>query len=228
MEINQEKWDESYSRNENLIFYPKEEVIKFLNRFIKKRKGTTSFENLILIDSKLKALDLGCGIGRQTILFEEFGIEGYGVDISSVAITEAKKLSENMGFELNDRFQVLDKVEIPFDNLFFDFAISDSVLDSMEFTFAKKYLNELDRVVKQYVYISLIASIKLPDGSDFDGEIIVNETHENGTIQSFFTPSKIQELLSETSFEIVNLSLNTEKNILTNNEHGRFHVVLKK
>jgi ubiquinone/menaquinone biosynthesis C-methylase UbiE len=200
MEINQEKWDESYSRNENLIFYPKEEVIKFLNRFIKKRKGTTSFENLILIDSKLKALDLGCGIGRQTILFEEFGIEGYGVDISSVAITEAKKLSENMGFELNDRFQVLDKVEIPFDNLFFDFAISDSVLDSMEFTFAKKYLNELDRVVKQYVYISLIASIKLPDGSDFDGEIIVNETHENGTIQSFFTPSKIQELLSETSF----------------------------
>jgi ubiquinone/menaquinone biosynthesis C-methylase UbiE len=228
MEINQEKWDESYSRNENLIFYPKEEVIKFLNRFIKKRKGTTSFENLILIDSKLKALDLGCGIGRQTILFEEFGIEGYGVDISSVAITEAKKLSENMGFELNDRFQVLDKVEIPFDNLFFDFAISDSVLDSMEFTFAKKYLNELDRVVKQYVYISLIASIKLPDGSDFDGEIIVNETHENGTIQSFFTPSKIQELLSETSFEIVNLSLNTEKNMLTNNEHGRFHVVLKK
>jgi len=228
MEINQEKWDESYSRNENLIFYPKEEVIKFLNRFIKKRKGTTSFENLLAKDGKLKALDLGCGIGRQTILFEEFGIEGYGVDISNVAITEAKNLSENMGFEMKDRFQVLDKVEIPFDDLFFDFAISDSVLDSMEFTFAKKYLKELDRVVEHYIYISLIATIKSADGSDFDGEMIVNETHENGTIQSFFTPSKITELINETAFSIVHLSLNTEKNMLTNKEHGRFHVVLKK
>lgn len=26
-----EKWDESYARYENFIFYPKEEVVKFLN-----------------------------------------------------------------------------------------------------------------------------------------------------------------------------------------------------
>jgi ubiquinone/menaquinone biosynthesis C-methylase UbiE len=228
MELKKQKWDESYSRHENSIFYPKEEVVKFLNRFIRKKVGTESFQDLIVTGDKLRALDLGCGIGRQTILFEEFGIEGYGLDISSVALEEAKELSRTMGYAMNSRFKILNKIEIPFEDNYFDFGISDSVLDSMDFSFAKTYLKELDRVVKNYVYISLISSHNTEEGAIFSGDVLVNEKHEQGTIQSYYTPSKIDELINDTEFEIVHLSINIEKNLLNKNEHGRYHVVLKK
>ena len=32
-----EKWEESYGRGENFMYYPKEETVKFLNRFVKKK-----------------------------------------------------------------------------------------------------------------------------------------------------------------------------------------------
>ena len=34
---NKKNWEASYSRGENFIYYPKEEIVKFLNRFIKKK-----------------------------------------------------------------------------------------------------------------------------------------------------------------------------------------------
>ena len=37
LDIKKEKWEESYNRGENFIYYPKEEVVKFLNRFIRIR-----------------------------------------------------------------------------------------------------------------------------------------------------------------------------------------------
>ena len=228
MELKKQKWDESYSRHENSIFYPKEEVVKFLNRFIRKKVGTDSFQDLIVTGEKLRALDLGCGIGRQTILFEEFGIEGYGIDISSVALREAKELSRSMGYDMDYRFKILNKIEIPFEDNYFDFLISDSVLDSMNFSFAKTYLKEIDRVVKNYVYISLISSHNMEEGETFSEDVLVNEKHEQGTIQRYYTPSKIDELINDTEFEIVNLSINIEKNLLNKNEYGRYHVVLKK
>ncbi|MFT5917937.1 MAG: hypothetical protein ACI81T_004454, partial [Bacteroidia bacterium] len=32
--LKKDKWDQSYARGENFIFFPKEEVVKFLNRFV--------------------------------------------------------------------------------------------------------------------------------------------------------------------------------------------------
>ena len=55
---------------------------------------------------KLKGLDYGCGIGRNTVLMEEFNIESKGVDISQEAIEKAKTTdyeevdSEILGFGL--------------------------------------------------------------------------------------------------------------------------------
>jgi hypothetical protein len=37
--LKKEEWDESYNRQENFIFFPKEEVVKFLNRFVRKKWG---------------------------------------------------------------------------------------------------------------------------------------------------------------------------------------------
>jgi len=147
------KWEASYRKKENFIYYPKEEVVKFLNRFVRKRTGVDSFKDII--GTNLKGLDLGCGIGRQTILLEEFNIEAYGLDISETAISQARKLAQHFGY--TPVFQVLQQDHIPFNDNFFNVAICDSVLDSMPFHTAQEYMRELDRTVTDFLYVSLFA-----------------------------------------------------------------------
>ena len=87
-----DQWEKSYERNENNILYPQTEVVKFLNRFVRKKLSLEGkFIDLIDFNSRIKGLDFGCGVARSAILMEEFGIEAYGCDISSIAIEKAKQ-----------------------------------------------------------------------------------------------------------------------------------------
>ncbi len=220
------EWNQSYGRNENFIFYPKEEVVKFLNRFVRKKIDVKSLDSNSGSHNKIKALDLGCGIGRQTILFKEFDFEPFGVDISEVAIQQAKELSRSFGYDLDKNFMLLDDIKLPFEDSFFDFAISDSVLDSMEFRFAKMYMSELNRTVKNLLYLNLISSDSEKEGKAED--ILVYSEHEKGTIQSYYNIDRIQELIKDTDFEIIQLNKNTIQNLLTQQAGARFNIVLKK
>lgn len=47
MKIKKDFWEKSYARSENHMFYPKEESVGFLNRFVKKRLGVKTFKNLM-------------------------------------------------------------------------------------------------------------------------------------------------------------------------------------
>lgn len=214
------EWEQSYRNKQNFIFQPKEEVVKFINRFIRKQAGFNEFKDIILAEGSLKALDFGCGIGRQAILFKQFNIESWGVDISSVAIEKAKILAQSFGFDMHDRFLVVDKTVLPFTDNFFNFTISDSVLDSMPFETAKEYIKELDRTVTNFLYISLIS------GSNKEVEVMTE--HEKGTIQSYFTEDKINQLIQGTSWKIKQLNEISETNILTKEKKGRYHIVLDK
>ena len=220
------EWNQSYSRNENFIFYPKEEVVKFLNRFVRKKTDIKSSNSGSDTLNNIRALDLGCGIGRQTILFKEFDFEPYGVDISEVAIQQAKELSRSFGYDLDKNFILLDDIILPFEDYFFDFAISDSVLDSMEFRFAKLYMKELNRTVKNLLYLNLISSDSEKDGKAED--ILVYGDHEKGTIQSYYDTGRIQELIKDTEFEVIQLNKNTIQNLLTQKVGARYNIVLKK
>ncbi|QKJ26300.1 SAM-dependent methyltransferase [Aliarcobacter cibarius] len=234
IEIKKDKWEESYERGENFIYYPKEEVVKFLNRFVKKRKSTDEFVNLLNLNEPLKALDFGCGIGRTTILLREFCIDSYGIDISQNAIDEAIKLGKHFGYDLKQSVTVYDGNKIPFSDNFFDFTISEGVMDSMTFELAKNLILEVDRVTKKYFFLSLISSDSitfinnLEVNREFVDEIEVNSEHENGTIQSFFNIEKIEELIKNTNFKIKWCEKHIIQNIITNNNHGRYYLVLEK
>ena len=71
-DIKKKNWEESFSMGENFIFYTKEETVKFINRFIKKKKSYNQYTQILESSNKLRALDFGCGIGRMTILLKEF------------------------------------------------------------------------------------------------------------------------------------------------------------
>lgn len=221
-------WDESYSRKENYIFYPKEEVVRFFNRYIRKRTGPRSFNDLLHPGKPLKGLDFGCGIGRQVVLMEEFGVQGYGVDISSAAIDQAKELYRELlpGKTLRpDALQVLQGTKVPFADRSFDFAISDSVLDSMYFDVAREIIKELDRVTTDLLFVSLIAPVAGMSGTP---EVVIHNAFERNTVQSYFDENKIKRLLEGTGWKIAWMDLVTTMVPAVGFENARYHAVLKK
>lgn len=239
MDIKKKYWEDSYARRENFMFYPKEESVKFLNRFIRKKISPDSYNDFLLKDKngggglQPKGLDFGCGIGRITALMCEFGVDAYGIDISENAIKEARSLLASLNFNPSI-VSVYNGYTIPFEDDFFDFTISEGVIDSLPFSLAKKLLKEIERVTQKYFYLSLIsdssASLfksKIPK-SGFDGEITVEEEHEFGTIQSFYTMEKILQLIEKTKFNIIWGELLETNDIFNQYKHGRFHLVLEK
>lgn len=224
--LKKDEWDQSYARGENFIFFPKEEVVKFLNRFVRKKDGINFHTDILELSTQPKALDLGCGVGRQTVLLQEFGFNSFGVDISQVALDKAKKTSKALGYNMENNFVLIDKIRLPFDDDFFEIAISDSVLDSMNFSFACEYMAELDRTVKSLVYLNLISSDS--SGGYQAEDVLVEDKHEEGTIQSYYDVNRVKELIKDTRFEIVQLNLNKVENLMNNTLSARFNIVLKK
>lgn len=221
-----EFWEQSYMRYENNIIYPKEEVVKFFNRFVVKRAGYDQFKTIFPKGEKIVGLDLGCGIGRQTVLMHEFNIDGYGCDISTVAIDGAKKMAKSMGFDLENRFFVLNDANLPFPDNFFDIAISDSCLDSMYFEIAKNYVKELDRVVNKYLFISLVSGETI--GENYCNDDEVNTTHEQGTIQSYYNKEKIAKLIEGSKWKIKWMNIVREEVLTGNFKNSRFHIIFEK
>lgn len=130
--------------------------------------------------------------------------------------------------------QVYNGNKIPFDDKFFDFTISESVIDSMTFELAKKLIKEIDRVTKKYFFVSLISSDsntmfnQLDKDNFFVDEVVVEENHEKGTIQSFFDMQKIKEFIKDTTFKISWCEKHIVQDILNGTQHGRYYLLLEK
>jgi len=229
METYVDKWDESYSRYENFIFYPKEEYVKFLNRFVRKRIGIDKFVDILNFEGGGRALDYGCGLGKLTILMKEFGLDAYGVDISANAIANAKILAKHLGYpDMEDRFVTIGGKKLTFPDEYFQVTISESVLDSMHYELAKIIMKEIDRVTNTLAFISLISGDDSEHYREYAGEELVRTEHERDTIQSYFNMQKIRDLISSTDFKIKWCRLITEESTIERYKYGRYYILLKK
>jgi ubiquinone/menaquinone biosynthesis C-methylase UbiE len=224
-----EAWEKSYGKGDNFIFYPKEEIVKFMSRFVRKRTGLDKFKDILDFSQKVRGLDYGCGIGRQAIFMEEFGLEAYGVDISTEAIEMAKQMAKFSGFpQMSERFSTGNGSSIDFSDQYFDVTICEAVLDSMPFELAKKNISEISRVTKKLAFISLISGKAGIAGDAFSGEEVVQTEHEKGTVQCYYDDDKISELLKGTGFSIKSLYLMTERSKQPAYERGRYYLILQK
>ena len=77
--------DKSYTNNENTLYYPDEYLVRFVNRYIKRRI------NHVVKNINYYFLDIGCGIGRNIQYLVENGYKVTGIDTSTVAINNARK-----------------------------------------------------------------------------------------------------------------------------------------
>lgn len=220
-------WDAAYNRGGNICFYPDEEVVRFINRFVCKRHGIREFENITPLLSadptSFASLDLGCGIGRHIKFLDEFGLNPYGIDLSGTAISMGKEWMLSMDRpDLSEKMYVASVTNLPFKDHYFGLCVSSGVLDSMPRSIAVQGLKEVKRVLKRgaLMYLNLVMG-----GEKQDADELVKEGYEEGTVQSYFTVESIKEFLSE--FEIVDFHIITLTDDVFQEKNKRAHVIIK-
>ena len=222
-------WDDSYARRENHVFYPGDEAVRFVSRYIR-RTGLSEFQDVLSDAQGSKVLDVGCGIGRTLVFGTQMGLKMYGTDLSANAVAVATKWLGSIGeADAGERVVAGDIRSLPWADGFFDHAISDSVLDSMPFQIAQAGMSEIARVVRGggYFYCSLISGDESGKGPQFCSELVVTGVHEQNTIQSYFNKTKIRRLV-EPLFEIVSCALHQVRDDSMKTHHGRWHVVARR
>lgn len=230
MKNNKSDWDKSYEKRDNFVFYPHEEVIRFVSKFIRKRVGLNDFLNAAPDSAEGKVLDLGCGIGRHVIYCHEMGLDAYGVDLSDTAVTIARQWGEKKGLPSpEDRIRQGDVRQLPWADGFFNYVVSHGVLDSMPFDIARAACVELARVmpVGGLFYCDLISGDDSRHAREFCGEEIVTSVHEQGTIQLYFNFETIRTMIKGI-FEIFECNLIRRENCLQGGYTSRYHLILRR
>jgi SAM-dependent methyltransferase len=227
---NQTEWNKSYCNRDNFVFFPHEEVIRFVSKFIRKKTGLDEYRDIAPNAGGVKVLDLGCGIGRHVIYCHEMGLDSYGVDLSETAIQVAIDWAVRKGMpDSTLRIRQGDVRHLPWDDGYFDFAVSHGVLDSMPFEIARAACMELARKMTKegLFYCDLISGDDASHAREYAGEEVVTANHENGTIQSYFNLAKIKKMI-EGAFEIVECILIRREEVMRGGYASRYHLILKK
>ena len=92
-------------------------------------------------------LDLGCGLGRHTILFGKNGFNVKSFDISEVAVEKTKNWAEEEGIEVETKTG--DMLELPYDDSSVDCIYCRNVISHTDTEGMKKVIEELKRVLRK-------------------------------------------------------------------------------
>jgi len=231
----EEKWADVYTKRFGGMWYPSEGCVKFSSRYLKRRVGIDVYDAK---RSTGRILDAGCGIGRHVMFFAEQGFDVCGVDISKDGLEIANAWLAKKGLKADLR--VGDIGKLPFDDGYFDVAISYGVLDHVPFSEAKSAINEIKRVLTPdgYLYITLRSTedAEFGRGDEVDhNTFVLQEGYEKGIIQHFFDLEDIKELFE--GLKIFDMELYEErfssvftvdKAYLQSSKGGRGHIDLEK
>src|SRR5690606_11991514 len=97
------------------------------------------------VNTKGKALDFGCGVGRLTQALGKHFDKAIGVDIAASMIKQAKELNKlkNVSFKHVTSGDLSD-----FKDSSVDFIYTDIVLQHMSNEYTKQYLEDMKRILK--------------------------------------------------------------------------------
>lgn len=94
-------------------------------------------------------LDVGCGVGRNSLWLAEKGFRVYGIDIDEEQIEEAKRRAKNRGLKID--FRVANALNLPFKDESIGFVIDWGCWHSLpkKAVTSGKYPREIARVLKE-------------------------------------------------------------------------------
>lgn len=213
----------------NICFYPHEEIVRFINKYVRKREGVKQFHNIMDLSEEqwidFKSLDLGCGIGRHVKFLDEFGLNPYGIDLSQVAVSMGKNWFNELGrSDLSERLIVGSVIDLPYEDESFCICISAGTLDSMSREIAMKGMEEALRVLRKHglMYLDLVMDVQRGDI-----DVIVNDGFEKDTIQSYFTVDTIKSFLGNV-VKILEFKIIIWNDEQDNEYNRRAHIIIQK
>ena len=122
-------------------------IVKDDFRSVWKNPSMESFYLLNRWQDKKDFLDLGCGLGRHSILFGKNGFNVSCFDISKEALDRTKEWAnaENLNFD----YQVGDMLELPYENESMDSILCRNVISHTDTEGIKKVISEIKRVLRK-------------------------------------------------------------------------------
>lgn len=179
-----------------------------------------------------KVLDIGCGTGRNSLYLAKLGFEVYGIDISSSALKEFKRLAEENNLQ-NKVHIILSSVTkrqyLP--DIFFDISIDVSTFFHL-ITEKERldYLDEISRLLKTGSYLMEVQFLK---DDEYYKSMLVDDNifldKNNGTKGVLYSKNEIIDFFSK-KFEIILTKAIKEKGKMLNKEYKRSRIlaILKK
>ena len=153
-------------------------------------------------------LDLGCGLGRHTILFAKNNFDVKAFDLSEEAVRRTKEWAESLN--LNVDFKVGDMLELPYENESIDCILCRNVISHTDTIGIKKIILELNRVLRKGGECYLTLGSKESWGYKQDWPVVDENTKiriedgpENGIPHFFADYDLIKELFKENKIELI-------------------------
>lgn len=178
---------------------PAPEIYPLLTRWRK-----SGFKNL---------LDLGCGVGRHSILFADNGFEVDAFDLGKEGINKLNILAKEKNLPV--KTSVGDMLSLPYEDSKFDCLMAYHVIYHSDDNGIRKVVSEIKRVLKKggEAYITFNSqnsdSCKDTDNKRLTQNTIVKEKgHEAGIPHFYSTRGDVERLLKD--FEILEFSYKEE------------------
>ena len=156
-------------------------------------------------------LDLGCGLGRHSLLFADNGFQVEAYDLSREVIEQLSEKSKNEMLE-NIHFTHGDMRNLPYRNSTFDCLLAYHVISHTDSNGIKEIVNELYRVLKPggEFYLSLgskqawsFVSAGFPK-KDENTIIKIEDGPENGIPHYYTDENELYELFS--NFNLIHVT----------------------
>lgn len=127
------KWEILEKSEENIWKKPSIESFYLLNKWVS--------------ESKKDFLDLGCGLGRHTVLFASNRFNTSAFDISEKAIDQTKKWCKSLNLKVS--YTIGDMLKLPYKDNYFDCILCRNVISHTDTEGVKNIAEELYRVLKE-------------------------------------------------------------------------------
>jgi cyclopropane fatty-acyl-phospholipid synthase-like methyltransferase len=157
-----------------------------------------------------KVLDIGCGAGRNSILFSKNNFDVYGADFSTKAINLANIL--NIEEKSNINFSVQSALDLKYKSDFFDLVMDFGCFHHLRKKQWKIYIKNILRVLKSKSYYLLYCfskeskeTINYKKGKNFS----YNNYHYN----YYFNLNELKEIFGK-NFKIIKYKIIKEKSRL--------------
>lgn len=184
--------------------------------------------------NKKEFLDLGCGLGRHTILFAKNGFNTKAFDLSENAIERTKEYAESEGLDID--YKIGDMLNLPYKNESIDCILCKNVISHTDTEGMKKIVKELDRVLKHEGEVYLTLGSKETWGFrqtdwplvDPNTRIRMDEGPEKGIPHFYADYDLIKELFEDFNIEMIYQLEDFYENDGKVNGSKHYHVLTKK